>query len=201
MKYCINMDDLENQGITKAELLVLMAMYFNANPSEETFKSLHEKGYLYLKTIDEKGNYIYQGTRDGNEKLEQIFLNSEFKTEAKVVDRWDVLADKLRSLYPEGKKPGTHYMWRDSTAIISKKLRSIYKKYKIEFTDEEAIDATKRYIESFNGDYQYMQLLKYFLSKQVVIDGSVEENSQFLSYLSNKDNVNTNSQDWQTELR
>ena len=55
-----------------------------------------------------------------------------------------------------------------------------------EATDEEIIAATKKYVESFNGNYTYMQILKYFISKQKPVEGApAEQNSQFLSYLQN----------------
>ena len=87
------------------------------------------------------------------------------------------LADSLRELYPEGKKQGTYYYWRDSTKVIAQRLAIFFKKYSNRFTKEDIINATKAYIETFNGNYQYMQLLKYFIYK--------DDNSQLLSYLEN----------------
>ena len=73
-------------------------------------------------------------------------------------------------------------------------------KYNVEFTDEEAVDATKRYIASFNGNYRYMQILKYFISKQKPVEGaSAEQNSQFLSFLQNEEGT-TENQDWTANL-
>lgn len=107
------------------------------------------------------------------------------------------VAKGMRELFPEGKKPGTPYYWRDSVFTIVDRLKNLKKKYKAEFTEQEALDATKNYVESFNGDYQYMQLLKYFIYK---MDGS-EMRSDFMSYIANKgqtDNLNNDS--WQTRL-
>ena len=106
----------------------------------------------------------------------------------------------MRETYPKGLKPGTNYQWRDSTAIIADRLMKLVAKYNIEFTDEEAIEATKRYISSFNGNYRYMQILKYFISKQKPVEGApAEQNSQFLSFLQNKDSIIEN-QDWTANL-
>ena len=106
-------------------------------------------------------------------------------------------------MYPNGKKGGTQYYWRDSTNVIAKKLKAVIKKYGDCFTDEQAIDATKRYVASFNGNYQFMQLLKYFICKNVVKGGEVEEQSQLLSYIENAGQSDNAQQeiDWETELR
>ena len=114
-----------------------------------------------------------------------------------VGDRYEILAAKLIELYPKGKKEGTSYMWRDSKSIIAKRLRALVKRYNVSFTDEQAINATKRYVESFNGNYKYMQLLKYFISKKTAIDGSIEETSQLLSYIENEGQEDANN-DWTT---
>jgi hypothetical protein len=107
------------------------------------------------------------------------------------------VAKGMRELFPEGKKPGTPYYWRDSVFTIVDRLKNLKKKYKAEFTEQEALDATKNYVESFNGDYQYMQLLKYFIYK---MDGS-EMRSDFMSYIANKGQAdNINSDNWQTRL-
>ena len=105
----------------------------------------------------------------------------------------------MQELFPEGKKPGTKLMWRDSQAIIGKKLKAVVKKYGAKFTDEQALEATKKYVESFNGDYQFMQVLKYFISKRNQLTG--EETSQFLSYLENADQEDVNNDSWRDSVR
>ena len=132
--------------------------------------------------------------------FEGIILDGEYKKNKKE-DRFNILADKLRELYPEGRKEGTNYYWRDSTKIIARKLKALDKKYGIDFTDEQAINATKRYIDSFNGNYTYMQLLKYFIMKNVLKDGELEETSQLLSYIENEDQVNNTNTDWSVQLK
>ncbi|MCF0131132.1 MAG: hypothetical protein HUJ71_05365, partial [Pseudobutyrivibrio sp.] len=96
---------------------------------------------------------------------------------------------------PDGKKPGTNYLWRDSKAVITKRLKTLVKRYGVEFTNEEAIEATKKYIASFNGNYQYMQLLKYFIYRLIP-----DESSQLLSYIENADSIENNNDDWMTNL-
>ena len=90
-------------------------------------------------------------------------------------------------------------MWRGSNFEVNKKHKTLIKKTGIQFTDEQAINAAKRYIKSFNGNYSFMQVLPYFILKQVTIDGSIEEKSQLLSYIENEEDGNGN--EWTAELR
>ena len=77
-------------------------------------------------------------------------------------------------------------------------LKAFVKKFGDKYRDEDIIEATKRYINSFNGDYRFMQLLKYFILKRVIVEGEIEETSQLLSYLSNSNE--DERQDWTSML-
>ena len=78
-------------------------------------------------------------------------------------------------------------MWRDSKIIIAKRLRALVKNTGITLNEEEVLDATRRYVTSFNGDYTLMRVLKYFISKKDKITG--EESSELLSFMENKEDV------------
>lgn len=138
-------------------------------------------------------------TDEGNDLLSTILIESEPDIQ-KEGDRFDKLADKLRELYPNGKKDNV-YHWRDSTKVIAKRLRLFAKKYGSDFTDEQAIEATKRYVESFNGNYKYMQLLKYFIMKNTNDGGQIAEVSQLLSYMENADEDVQYNVDWEVQMR
>ena len=99
----------------------------------------------------------------------------------------------MRDLFPSGKKPGTNYSWKDSAIVISQKLKILVAKYNCSFTEEEALEATKKYVESFNGNYTYMQLLKYFILKTDKSTGEIK--SDFMSLIENKeDNLENNNE-------
>lgn len=108
------------------------------------------------------------------------------------------VADALRAVFPDGKKPGTAYYWKDCTAIIAQKLKTLKNKYVFNFTKEQAVSATKRYVESFNGDYTYMQLLKYFILKKDSATGELR--SDFMSYITNEGQEDLDNNLWQTHL-
>ena len=87
------------------------------------------------------------------------------------------------------------------------KLKKFFKMYG-NYTDDDIVDATKRFIASFNGNYKYLPLIKYFIIKNKKVmdeDDSyhVVEVSPLADFLENKEdnNVVTASDDWLVEIR
>jgi len=201
MDFHINKETLAKSGISVDMAFYLASIYFDKPYTYDTFDLASKQGLITYNHLDRYNLPIQPKlTREGVELVESIFLNSEFKGNKGIdTDRYDELADKLRELYPKGRKEGTSYLWRDSHAKIANKLRTLVKKYNFKFTDEQAINATKRYIESFNGNYSYMQLLKYFILKKDKDTG--EENSQLMSYIENEDCTDAANDDWMNEVR
>lgn len=201
MDFHINKETLAKSGISVDMAFYLASIYFDRPYTYDTFDIASKQGLITYNHLDRYNLPIQPKlTREGVELVESIFLNSEFKGDKGIdTDRYDELADKLRELYPKGRKEGTSYLWRDSHAKIANKLRTLVKKYNFKFTDEQAINATKRYIESFNGNYSYMQLLKYFILKKDKDTG--EENSQLMSYIENEDCTDAANDDWMNEVR
>ena len=199
MRIVIDDTICNNYDIQLDEFLYLLTLYLNKPITPETIKNVYHKGYIVAEEIDNAGN-ITKIRPDLHlfKTISAMLDEAQVEANKKPDDRYISLAERMIALYPTGKKPGTNYMWRDSKSIIAKRLKNLLLKYKVKATDDEIIEATKRYVESFNGDYRYMQLLKYFISKKTAIDGSVEESSQLMSYLENVDG-NTN-QDWTTKL-
>lgn len=199
MRIVIDDTICNNYGIQLDEFLYLLTLYLNKPITPKTIKNVYHKGYIVVEEIDNAGN-ITKIRPDLHlfKTIGTMLDEAQVEANKKPDDRYISLAERMISLYPTGKKPGTNYMWRDSKNIIAKRLKNLLLKYKVKATDDEIIEATRRYVESFNGDYRYMQLLKYFISKKTAIDGSIEESSQLMSYLENVDG-NTN-QDWTTKL-
>ena len=198
MKLAIDSEVCKSKGLTLEEFIVL---YLNSKNIDinKTINSIIEKKVAGKDLFNPNAVVLSSNSR---KLLEEIILDSD-KTVAKNNKRLENLAERLRELYPEGKKQGTQYYWRDSNSVIVKKLKALIKKYGDCFTDEQAINATKKYVASFNGNYQFMQLLKYFISKNVVKGGEVEETSQLLSYIENagQEDKQQMTIDWETELR
>jgi hypothetical protein len=114
------------------------------------------------------------------------------------------LAPKLIEIFPSGKKPGTNLYWKGSKMEIVTKLKKFLNMFGEEYSNEDIIDATQRYVQSFNGSYGYMRVLKYFIWKNILRVGeesnSIEEVSDLATWLENKGNDDALRQDWLAEL-
>lgn len=178
-------------------LLYLTALYLGVTINRSTFDRLNDKGLIYTQSMKDGFPYDVRKTKESDELVEGAYADMEITGQNNDY-RFLELADKLRELYPTGRKNGTQLQWRDSTKVIAQRLKAFVKKFECDFSDEEYVEATKRYIGSFNGNYQYMQVLKYFIMKAGVEDGTSVINSQLLSYLQNKEQ-DTNP-DWTCDL-
>lgn len=201
MKLYLDAKECEKQKVPIDTALYIASLYLGKNISFDTFKDVCARGLIEFDGFTLQREPInVRLTPSGVNLIESIFLNSEFcTTDKNEEDRYDLLAKKMQEIFPSGRKTGTNLMWRDSYAIISKRLKAVVKKYKVDFTDEEALAATKKYVNSFGGNLQYMQVLKYFIIKKDLTTG--EENSQFLSYLENIDQDNKLREDWMSTMR
>lgn len=202
MKFYIDTDECAKLNIPVSTALYLASLYYKENIDRKTFEEALSRGLVNFAGYDkfyEPRNVTI--TQAGVDFVETIFLNSEFKPkEPKQIDQFDLLSNQLKELFPKGKKPGTSLMWRGSGYEVVKKLRTLVKKTGAKFTNEEAIEATKRYVESFNGNYSYMQILPYFILKQVPVNGVYEERSQLLSYIENANQEDVDNS-WTSEIR
>lgn len=200
MKLCFDIEECEKENIPVDTALYVASLYIGKLISSSTFQDVCARGLMEFDGFDLKREPINAKlTQSGIDMIETIFLNSEFKLPNSEEDRFDRLAKQMQELFPKGKKPGTSHMWRDSQAMIAKRLKVVVKKYHATFTDAQALEATRKYVESFNGDYQYMQVLRYFISKRNNITG--EETSQFLSYIENAGQEEATNDSWRDSVR
>ena len=107
-------------------------------------------------------------------------MKSDIKVISSGLD-FNTLAARLQGIYPSGIKSGTTYNWRGSNEDIAQKLRTLIAKYNFFFTEEEAVKATKKYVDSFENK-EKMQLLKYFILK-TKNDGTID--SMFMTIIEN----------------
>jgi hypothetical protein len=92
----------------------------------------------------------------------------------------DELTEKLRQIYPLGKKPGTDFHWRSNPGEIKNKLRRFFKLFsEAKITEEEIIAATEKYVRDMEYD-PYMRVLKYFILK---MDVEHDQNSDLYTYI------------------
>lgn len=194
MKYIIDTDILKNVDLSLAEFGTLL-YYIDRKDSNEFDKiteSLWTKGYL----IKDLHGYIIEP--HSFEKLQVIL--AECNNPESVNDRASLLADKLREIYPNGKIFNTNYYYRCNRQDIINKLKTFFKMYGTKYTDEQIINATQKYINSFNGNYAYLKLLKYFIWKDERLKGESVQ-SLLADFIENESSEDTTNTDWTVELK
>jgi hypothetical protein len=78
-------------------------------------------------------------------------------------DRIENLVKQMREIFPTGMKIGSS-AWRGNVRELKLRMQKFFKLYG-DYTDEQILEATKKYVDSFNGNYTYMRILKYFIFK------------------------------------
>ena len=196
MKWSIDSTVLDEYNLSMDEFVLLLFLA-RGNNVQQYINSLLAKKWID-RNIFHPDQVIL--SLKAKETVQGILLDSDKLVNGKQ-DDFEALANKLREIFPKGNKAGTNYNWRGSTAEIARKLKNLVVKYGCRFTDEEAIEATKAYVASFNGDYKYMKLLKYFLLKTPRNNnGDVEIESDFMTYLENKGVAEENNGNWAVDL-
>ena len=194
MKYFIDTEVLKINNLSLAEFGVLL--YFadrkNTKSLEDLSYSLWEKGYL-TKEVE---NYSFEV--HSFEKLQTILAEST--NEDSVNKRAEELADKLRNIYPKGKIPNTNYYYKSNKSDIINKLKTFFNKYGTQYTDEQIINATQKYVNSFNGNYTYLKLLKYFIWKDERLKGESVQ-SLLADFIENENVEDISNSDWTATLR
>ena len=208
MKIVLDTDICKKKGENPALLFYLLSLLSGCKITTETFEEARKKGFLRFEQMYDR-RFPFPDTvsltQTGEYLAEKIMADSNAGGNSD--ERCNTLADKLREIFPAGKKPGYAYTWRDSTSCIADRLKKFFLKYG-DYRDEDIIRVTKEYVDSFNGNYQYMQLLKYFIWKNKVtgeevvrgrVVGEVERQSQLAAYLEDTPDKKP-SIEWDTRL-
>lgn len=184
--------------LTPQEVLTALAVRSTAN-FQALLDNLVAREVLVLK----EGKYFI--TQHWNDEIDEILLDSSGGIDDE--ERLNNLAKQMRECFPKGKMPGTVYYYRCNVREIVLKLKKFFEVYG-NYPDDKIIEATKRYVASFNGNYKYMQLIKYFIHKDKLKMGEdgqqhVSAESPLATYLENKEESDliTASDDWLTTVR
>ena len=195
---CLNKKAAQQNGITIDEALLMLVIHNKAN-LEGAERALIQKGLITAERNDLFQQVGWRLTNKGTEVLDSVIMDSDKEQEPQ--DRLIQLATKLKEVFPKGKKDGTNYYWADGVALIVRRLKLFFKKYGNKFTDEQIIQAAEKYVQGFNGNYQYMRLLKYFIFKEKVgANGEVEGDSELISYIENAGQEEDLKNDWTSSL-
>ena len=193
----ISIDDkiCNKYGLTLPELLVILALKHYT--IENILSSLKDKEAVIEDMFE--GHLI---TQRWDDVASNILLDSDKDSQSP--DRIANLAAKLMEVFPKEKKAGTNHYFRGNLKDTSLKLKKFFKLYGNRYSDEQVINAAKAYVESFNGNYTYMRILKYFIwkdEKKMNEDGEryIEETSDLATWIENAGS--TNNQNWEIELK
>ena len=195
---CLNKKAAQQNGITIDEALLMLVIHNKAD-LERAEKTLIQKGFITAEKNELFQQTGWRLTNKGTEVLDSVIIDSDKEQEPQV--RLIQLATKLKEIFPKGKKDGINYYWADGVDIIVRRLKLFFKKYGNKFTDEQIVQAAEKYVQGFNGNYQYMRLLKYFIFKEKVgANGEVEGDSELISYIENAGQEEDLRNDWTSSL-
>lgn len=181
MKITVDEKQCLRHKLTIQEVLIALALK-NTKSYTEVLEN------LILREIITYKNGQYHLTEEWDKAINQILLDSSGSIDDE--ERLRSLAKEMQKCFPEGKSPGTPYYYRCNVSEVMKKLKKFFELFG-NFSDDDIIDATRRYVASYNGDYRRLRLIKYFILKDAVKQGEdglghVEQVSDLLTYLENK---------------
>lgn len=196
MKLTIDQTILDKYNISIGEFMIL---YLSANSIDikECIESIIKKN-LAGRNLFSENNVVV------SDKVKDLITTIIIDSDKNVIDKdseFLELANEMRELYPKGKKEGTTYLWRGTTAEVAKKLKTLVVKYGYSFSKEQVLKATKEYVNSFNGNYKRMRLLKYFVLKsEKDADDNINIISELMSLIENEGQISEQREDWEATL-
>ena len=179
MRITIDTAILSKHNLNLGEFLVLLLGHYGFN-FNECFGSLVDNK---LADIDKftMGNIVL--SNNSKNLITRLLLECDEKIKKSPVKDFYALAALLRVIYPYGYKAGTTYPWRSTVNDVAQKLMCLVVVHGFVFTEDEAIKATKEYVNSFKGDRSHMKLLNYFILRTKKEQQEIE--SDFMTIIEN----------------
>lgn len=196
MTISISEDVCKKNGLNPDEILAILLVKTGTDISQ-LFNSLLER---HILVKDVFGGYLV--TQRWDDVASTILLDSDKDKQSP--ERLEKLASKLMEIFPKEKKAGTCHYFRGNKKDNILRLKKFFKLYG-HYSDEQILDAARRYVSSFNGNYAYMRILKYFIWKDAVKqdsegNGYVDETSDLANWIENAGQVDSTNSDWTTNL-
>lgn len=196
MNININEEICKKYGLDVSKVLAVLLIK-TCNDIPKLFSILEEKEIVVRDLLQG-----YMVTQRWDDVVSTILLDSDVK--APSPDRLENLATQLMEIFPKQKKLGTCHYFRGNRKDIILRLKKFFKLYG-KYTDEQIVTAAKKYVESFNGDYSYMRILKYFIWKDEVKinsegDRYVDEVSDLANWIENAGQEEDLRNDWTSSL-
>ena len=208
MKYIIDEKKCLKHKLSLQEVMIAVAL-----SEAKSYTDVLEN--LILRKVLVFENNKYHITPEWKDTVDTIIRESAGAVE-KTDEELTQLATKIQECFPKQKMRDrygreTNFYYRCNKTEIKGSLKRFFENSDFRnASDEEIIDATKRYVASFKGDYSgKMRLAKYFVWKNEVKPkgdgtGYVEPLSDLETFLENKEEegtVVTNSDDWLMSAR
>ena len=182
----------------------LLALAIRTGKLEDILENMVKREIL----VNNKTDYLV--TQHWSDVLDEIICDSSKDTQ-KSDDKLINLAIRIMECFPKQKMRDrfgreTPYYYRCNKSEVSKALKRFFTQFGCDYTDDDIVDATKRYVASFNGNYAGMRLAKYFIMKNPTKQGEdgkgyVEQVSDLLTFLENKEGEeDKNTESWTTKM-
>lgn len=212
MKLILDTDACKKAGRDVDVILYLLSILAGSKITVNTFEKARQQSLLsFERPYDRRFPFPdYVGINNtGRFVAESAMAQSNDVTQPE--GRFIHLAKELIPLFPAGSKvsqTGTKHPWRGNPTTIADRLEKFMLKYG-DHSDEDIIDATKRYVADYMGK-PTMRILMYFIYKNVdgekkFIDGKLKGDSDRISmladYLENKEADVPVDFDWNTTLK
>ena len=199
MNYVINEDICKKKGMDLPSLLAVLLVKTGVN-IPELFNDLVNRKVL-VKDMFSEGFLV---TQRWDSVCVDILLSADKDVPSD--ERLLPLAEALMAIFPKGKKDGTTIYWKGNKKDNKERLQKFFKLYGNKYSDEQILQAARKYVESFNGQYTYMRALKYFIwkdEKKIDSEGNryIEEVSDLASYIENAGQEENLRNDWTSTLR
>ena len=147
MTISISEDVCKKNGLNPDEILAILLVKTGTDISQ-LFNSLLER---HILVKDVFGSYLV--TQRWDDVASTILLDSDKDKQSP--ERLEKLASKLMEIFPKEKKAGTCHYFRGNKKDNILRLKKFFKLYG-HYSDEQILDAARRYVSSFNGNYAYM---------------------------------------------
>ena len=170
-----------NRKLTMPELLCCLAIKVGGTPN--VMRDLVDNFILVKDRTNPDIWYVHSDYLD---------LINDVLTESKDIagstSTLTELVTKLQELFPKERKPDSNgvpkYAYRGNKRDVTERLQKFFKLYG-QYSYDDVLECTRRYVESFKYDKTYMKILPYFIMK----DGE----SQLATELENMDCDNTST--------
>lgn len=192
MIYTIDEKICKTHGLDISEVLAVLLVK-SCDSIPKLFASLEDRSIVKKDVFND-----LLVTQHWDDVVSTILLDSDKDHQS--ADRLENLALKLMEVFPKEKKAGTCHYFRGNRKDIILRLKKFFKLYG-KYTDEQIVTAAKNYVSSFNGNYSYMRILKYFIWKDEVKTNSegdryVDEVSDLANWIENEGNDKQAREDW-----